>query len=351
MLHTAGSKKKIRGKGKEQSMSYLRNCWYVAAWSSEVEKTIVSCVVLEEPIVLFRKANGEIAALEDRCAHRHVPLSRGHIVGDHIECGYHGLRYSETGACVHVPAQDSIPKRACVRAYAVVERYSWIWIWMGDRELANPDTIPDFHRLSDPAYAASGDTNDIEANYQLVNDNLLDLSHVGYVHGTTIGSDDFGAKGRVKAERTEKGVRVTRWVIDCAPPPSYCKMGAFKPEDRIDRWQIIDFEPPSCIDIHVGGALTGTGAPEGNRVGGLGMWVMNAMTPVSPTRTRYFWAVGRDFRSDNEMLTKIMHREVSTAFDQDKDILKSQQEAITRLHDPENVDIVADAGGIQARKA
>ena len=221
---------------------------------------------------------------------------------------------------------------------------------MGDRELANPDTIPDFHRLSDPAYAAAGGTNEIEANYQLVNDNLLDLSHVGYVHGTTIGTDDFGAKGRVKAERTENGVRVTRWVIDCAPPPSYCKMGAFAPEDRIDRWQIIDFEPPSCIDIHVGGALTGTGAPEGKRIGGLGMWVMNAMTPVSPTRTRYFWAVGRDFRSDNEMLTKIMHREVSTAFDQDKDILKSQQEAITRLHDPENVDIVADAGGIQARR-
>ena len=331
-------------------MSYLRDCWYVAAWSRDIEAAIVVRSILEQPVVLYRKADGAIVALEDRCAHRQVPLSRGRIVGDLIECGYHGLQFDSSGACVRIPAQDTIPARACVRSYPIVERYGWVWIWMGEAARATPASIPDFHQLSDPAYAATGGTNEIEANYELVNDNLLDLSHVGYVHESTIGNDEFGSKGKITTERTEKGIRVTRWAIDCPPPPTYCKTGAFRPEDRIDRWAIIDYEAPSFINIHVGGVLTGTGGPEGRRVGGIGMWVMNAMTPVSPTNTSDFWAVGRDFAADNNALTQLMHREVSTAFDQDKEILKCQQESISRTPDAQTIDIAADAGGRQARR-
>ena len=331
-------------------MGYLRNCWYVAAWSRDIGQSPIGREILEESVVLYRTSGGAVVALEDRCAHRHVPLSRGKVNGDLIECGYHGLRYDCAGMCVHVPAQDAISPRARIKRYRVEERHGWVWVWMGDFHRATPDTIPDFHRLADPSYAATGGTNQIAANYELVNDNLMDLSHVGYVHGTTIGNDEFGPKATIKAERTDKGVRVTRWVIDCAPPPTYCKAGVFIPSDRIDRWAIIDFEPPGYINIHVGGVMTGSGGPEGKRVGGLSMWVMNAMTPVSSTATNYFWAVGRDFQTSNEALTKLLHAEVSTAFNQDKEILEIQQSSILKFKASANMDIVADAGSLQARR-
>ena len=173
-------------------MSYLRNSWYVAAWSKDIAADIVVRTIIEQPVVMYRKSDGAIVALEDRCAHRQVPLSRGRIVGDLIECGYHGLQFDASGACVRIPAQDTIPTRACVKSYPVVERHGWVWLWMGEAARATPATVPDFHRLDDPAFAATGDTNEIAANYELVNDNLLDLSHVGYVHGSTIGNDEFG---------------------------------------------------------------------------------------------------------------------------------------------------------------
>ena len=99
----------------------------------------------------------------------------------------------------------------------------------GSRVLADKDAIPDFSRVEDPAFAATGTTNVVKANFELINDNLMDLSHVGYVHGSTIGTTEMGGKAQMKTERTEKGVRVTRWVFDCPPPPTYVKTGSLSP--------------------------------------------------------------------------------------------------------------------------
>jgi phenylpropionate dioxygenase-like ring-hydroxylating dioxygenase large terminal subunit len=329
---------------------FMRDSWYVAAWAKDLTRTLLTRTIVGEPIVFYRKENGEPVALEDRCAHRHAPLHLGRLVGDNLQCGYHGLTFGCDGLCTFIPSQDKIPVKARVKSYPVVERNDWIWIWMGERALADPNTIPDFARVGDPAFAPTGATNIVKANFELINDNLMDLSHVGYVHGSTIGTTEMGGKAHMKTERTEKGVRVTRWVIDCATPPTYLKTGIFSDKDRIDRWQIIDFEPPCFITIHVGGALTGTGAPEGKRAGGLGMWVMNAMTPATESETHYFWAVGRDFAPDNPAVTKAVHAEVAKAFDEDKHILEEQQKVIHLFVDPENVDIVSDAGSIQARR-
>jgi phenylpropionate dioxygenase-like ring-hydroxylating dioxygenase large terminal subunit len=329
---------------------FMRDSWYVAAWAKDITRTLLARTILGEPIVFYRKENGDPVALEDRCAHRHAPLHLGRLVGDNLQCGYHGLMFGYDGVCTFIPSQDKIPAKARVKSYPVVERNDWIWVWMGERAVADANRIPDFSRVGDPAFASTGTTNVVKANFELINDNLMDLSHVGYVHGSTIGTTEMGGKAHMKTERTEKGVRVTRWVIDCPAPPTYQKTGIFSDKDRIDRWQIIDFEPPCFITIHVGGALTGTGAPEGTRVGGIGMWVMNAMTPATETETHYFWAVGRDFVVDNPAVTNALHAEVAKAFDEDKHILEEQQKVIHLFVDPENVDIVSDAGTVQARR-
>ncbi|MDA9439646.1 hypothetical protein XH98_11000 [Bradyrhizobium sp. CCBAU 51745] len=329
---------------------YLRNCWYVAAWSRDVGDMPVGRIVLDEPVVLYRKADGSIVALEDRCAHRHAPLHCGRVLGSDIQCGYHGLVFNEEGVCTKVPGQTATPLQARVRKYRALERYAFVWIWMGDPDLADPDVIPDFARMSDPTFAPTGAVNHVRAHYELLNDNLLDLSHVGYVHCSTIGTPEMGEKATVRTERTEHGIRVTRWVIDCAPPPTHVRSGIFRQGDRVDRWQIIDFLPPSFIQIHVGSAKTGTGAPEGNRVGGLGMWIMNAMTPETPVSTNYYWGVARDFQVHSPETTRLIFNEITTAFEEDKQILEAQQRSIELFAGPSSVNIPADAGGIQARR-
>lgn len=329
---------------------YLKGSWYVAAWSKDIGRALSVQTLLGESVVLFRKSDGEVVALENRCAHRHVPLGAGALIGDEIECAYHGLRYDGSGQCVRVPSQERIPSRAKVRTYPIVERYGWVWIWMAAAEAADPAAIPDFSKLSDPAFAAAGGTKMVRANYELITDNLMDLSHVGFVHRETIGNQDMGEKGTIKVERSDRGVRVTRWVIDVPPPPTYVRTGVISADQNVDRWQIIDFEPPCYVNIYVGGVATGTGAPEGNRVGGLGLWVMNAMTPLTATTSNYFWAVGRDFNIGNAQVTEFMRNEISRTFDEDSAILELQQSTMDLFSHPASVDILADAGGLQARR-
>ena len=158
---------------------FLRNYWYVAATDAEIERKPLGRIILGEPIVFYRLEDGTPVALEDRCAHRHLPLSMGKLVGDTLQCHYHGLRYDQTGTCVRVPGQDLIPRSARVRSYPVVERYHWLWIWMGDPALADPDKITDFHWLDDPNWGAKGQYLHVKGNWQLVVDNLLDLTHSG----------------------------------------------------------------------------------------------------------------------------------------------------------------------------
>jgi phenylpropionate dioxygenase-like ring-hydroxylating dioxygenase large terminal subunit len=155
---------------------FLRNYWYVAATDAEISRRPLGRMILGEPIVLFRAEDGTPVAFEDRCPHRHLPLSMGRLVGDTLQCLYHGLRFGRDGRCVYIPGQEHIPQAAKVRCYPVVERYRWIWIWMGDPMLADPAAIADFHWLDDPNWGAKGAYLHVEANWQLVVDNLLDLS-------------------------------------------------------------------------------------------------------------------------------------------------------------------------------
>ena len=172
-----------------------------------------------------------------------------------------------------------------MKTYPVVERYKWLWIWMGDPALADPAKIVDYHWLDDPNWGAKTDYLHAECNWQLVNDNLLDLTHLAFVHETTIGNMALVEHAAVRVQRTPHGVQVTRWIIDQPAPPTFVKVGGFT--GNVDRWQIIDYTPPSFIRLDVGATPTGTGAPEGRRVGGIQMRNLNAMTPEteSPPRT------------------------------------------------------------------
>ena len=329
---------------------FLRNCWYVAAWDHEVtHMNLLRRILLDEPVVFYRTEDGRPVALADRCCHRHAPLSRGRLRGDALECPYHGFTYDPSGACIAVPGQANIPPGARVRSYPVVERHHWLWIWMGDPALADPASIEDFHWIDDPAWRSAGERLELQANYVLLVENLLDLSHLSYVHPTTLGTDKV-AQTPMKAERLERGVRVTRWVMDSPPPPFFQRAGGFAADQHVDRWQIIDWSPPAFVRLDVGCALTGTGAREGDRSHGISMRNLNAITPETERTTHYFWAQAHNFGLDKPWLTDLIFQNVHTAFLEDLAIIGAQQANLELGAVPPRIDMNHDAGGIAARR-
>src|SRR5215210_9435179 len=98
-------------------MNFPLNCWYVAATSDEVDRSLLGRRLLDRAVVLYRLESGAVVALDDRCAHRAFPLSAGRLAGDEVVCGYHGFAYDSAGACVRIPSQDSVPAGVCVTAF------------------------------------------------------------------------------------------------------------------------------------------------------------------------------------------------------------------------------------------
>ncbi len=327
---------------------FLRNAWYVGAWGTEVgRQKPLRRTLLNEPVVFYRKEDGTPVALEDKCAHRHAPLSEGKLQGDNIECPYHGLQYDQTGACVRVPGQSTVPPGCAVRSYPVVEKYQWVWIWMGDPAQADPDDIEDFHWMDHPDWRAKGELLHLEANYKLLVENLLDLSHLSFIHPTTLGTDAV-AETPMKHTRTDRSVTVTRWVMDSVPPPFFQKAGGFAADEKVDRWQHITWTPPAFVRLDVGAAKAGTGAIDGDRSQGFTMRNLNAITPETDKTTHYFWAQAHDFRIDEPWVTDLLVQNVHTAFMEDLWIIKLQQENIDSGKTPPRVDINHDGGGLQA---
>jgi len=298
--------------------NFPRNAWYVAAWDHEVTaKQPLARTIAGRPLALWRNSDGRAVALADACWHRLAPLSKGKVLGDEIQCPYHGLRYNSAGRCTSMPAQETINPSAVVPSYPVVERYRYVWVWVGDPDLADPAAVPDMHQMDSPEWAGDGETIYAPCNYQLVLDNLMDLTHEEFVHSSSIGQDEL-SEAEFEVSHSDRGVTVTRWMRDIDPPPFWLKnMRDRFPgfTGKVDRWQIIHFEAPSTIRIDVGVAKAGTGAPEGDRSQGVNGFVMNTITPETARTSHYFWAFMRNYRLESQTITTQL-RQGRTAVEQ-----------------------------------
>lgn len=327
-------------------MSFLKNIWYAAAWSADLGTEPMARTILGEPVVLYRRADGTPVALEDRCCHRALPLSMGRIEGDNIVCGYHGLRFAPTGACVEVPGQSAIPPGAAVPSYPIVERWRTLWIWMGEPEAADETTVPELFWLDDPGWVPSPGYIHMNADYRLLVDNLLDLTHVTYIHKHTIAGDPSEGLVPVKTERDGNAVRVGRWMLDTPPPPMFAAAGGFT--GNVDRWQLITWRPPSTVVLDIGSADTGTGAPEGDRSRGISMWSTHLITPETETSTHYFWSNSYQVvgKAIDPATTELSYQQIFQAFHQDWEVFGLQEE---NWDDRPVIDTNQDAGAIAAR--
>lgn len=327
---------------------YLRNSWYVAAWDHEVGDGLVPVRVLDEAIVLFRKTNGQVAALEDACPHRKLPLSMGRIKGDEVECGYHGLTFDCTGTCTRVPGADKIPHVAQVRAYPIAERYGLLWVWMGDADHADPSTIFAVDHWEDPAWGINrGESMVLDCNYLLMTDNLLDPSHVAWVHQSSFGN---AATEEAALETTvgENGVTVWRWMLDIEPAPFYAPYLAFP--GKCDRKQHYEVRYPSAAIIKAIFCPSGTGG-EGRTLPPetFLMDSYNFMTPIDANHTKYYWFQMRNFAPDDAEISAQFAKSVRGAFDEDRAVLAAVHKGLTEMRTP-NLDLKIDVGPLRFRR-
>ncbi|HEY8267842.1 MAG TPA: aromatic ring-hydroxylating dioxygenase subunit alpha [Xanthobacteraceae bacterium] len=320
---------------------FVNNAWYVAGWDREVTATPRPRMFLNQPVVLYRTAEGKAVALEDRCCHRHYPLSRGKVIGESIQCGYHGLRFDGTGACVEIPGQDMIPRNAKVRSYPITEKYGWVWIWMGDPARADLALIPNWWWCEHKDWAfTKPDMLHINCNYELVTDNLLDVTHLAYVHATSIGTSAI-TEFPIKVEREENRVRMTRWVIDRPAPPMYQAAGQFP--GNADRGQLVEFQPPAFTVNFAQVADTGTGAPQGkpgNRR--IDLMALSAPTPETDKTTHYFFGFVRNFALEDPKLEEMMGVGFVNVFKEDVAVLDAQQHTMDLMPNAPEIDIKVD---------
>jgi phenylpropionate dioxygenase-like ring-hydroxylating dioxygenase large terminal subunit len=328
---------------------YLKNVWYVAAWADEIAEGLHSTRVLGEKICLFLGEDNQPVAFEDYCPHRRMPLSMGKLKNGLLECGYHGLTFDCEGVCVAAAANNNrIPDNASLRLYPTAERYGLIWIWMGDPAKANTDNIFEVEHFNDPAWGYNrGQAINVECNYQYINDNLLDPTHVAWVHASTFG-EATTKDTPLEFEVQDSGVTVSRWMLDCEPAPFYKKVIEF--EGRCDRLQHYEVRFPSLAIIRAVFTPSGTGGKDGKLHANT--FIMNSynfMTPVDERNTRYYWFQTRNIKPDDENISTIMSDGVKTAFEEDRVILNAQQKGMDEK--PGNtISMHSDAGGFRFRR-
>jgi vanillate monooxygenase len=328
------------------------NAWYAAAWGHEIKHELVARTICEKDVVFYRRGDGTVAALEDACWHRLLPLSLGRLKGDEVVCGYHGLVFNSAGRCTYMPAQKTINPSAAVRAYPVIERHQLVWIWPGDPALADPGKMPDLHWNDGIDWVGEGGTfYKLGCDYRLVIDNLMDLTHETYVHVGTIG-DEAITGTPFEVSHTDHTATVTRWMINIEPPPFWAaQLGE---PGKVDRWQIIYFQAPSVIVGDVGVARTGTGALQGDRSQGVNGAFLAAISPETERTCHYFWNFVRTFKKDDAQLTRdINHAHVNNGqgvYDQDVIVLEAQQKAIDKNPRMPFYNLNIDAGALWGRR-
>jgi vanillate O-demethylase monooxygenase subunit len=327
---------------------YLTNAWYVAATSNELGREPLAVTMLEEDLVLYRRTDGKVTALENACPHRKLPLSMGRVKGDHIECGYHGLTFDRTGTCVRAACVERLPSHAHVRPYPAEERYGLIWVWMGAAEQADPATIFHVEHWGDPAWGLNaGDSMAVDCNYLYVTDNLLDPSHVAWVHQSSFGNAAC-ADTALQTTVSDQGVTVSRWMLDTEPAPFYAPFLKFS--GNCDRKQHYEVHFPSHAIIKAIFVPAGTGG-DGRAIhpDAFLMDSYNFMTPVNEDRTRYFWFQLRNFAPGDAQVSATFAASVRDAFEEDRVVMQAVHRGMKYKRTP-NIGLAIDAGPQRFRR-
>lgn len=334
--------------GKKKDL--IMNAWYNAGWDYMVgqgKDALIARQIANERVVLYRKPNGEVVALDDRCPHRQAALSLGRKEGETIRCMYHGMKFDSDGQCIEIPNQARIPTEACVRKYPVVERDNWIWVWMGDLDKVDESLIPDAVGYGDPLWNMKTSHLEINANYRLEIANLADLSHVSWTHAKTIaGSEHWSyVKPKFKILENGMGLNTTYWIRD-VPPPAL--MQHLYPEGTLIDTHLNITHTLPCTWI-MNFRIFAAGSAEAIEAGGEGQllvdtWTCQAITPRDEDHLDYYMSWGAYKEHEFPGLSDLLVEILDIAFDEDKRTLEAQHIRMSEKPDFPMIDIVHDAG-------
>ena len=271
--------------------NYPRETWWVAATSTEIGTRPVQRWILGLPVVLYRRADGNVVALDDRCAHRWAPLSRGQIEGDDIACPYHGFRFGPDGRCTHIPTQKVVPNVVRVRSYPVREQAPFVWVYTGSAEgLVDAEPPAELDWAVDPIRVTASGAMEVACNFMAIHENVLDLSHFPIAHAATLGVTDWTRPPKV--EKTNNTVDFLQR-FDATPLPAHygvpTGIGCERPATRINWGRYIS---PA---LHCGGVDIEDPNPAPGGRTHFNLKVLHAVTPMDAGRTRYWWFFSQDY--------------------------------------------------------
>ncbi len=330
---------------------FPKNTWYVACAAHDIDTKPLGRKICNESIVFYRDDNGQVAAVEDFCPHRGAPLSLGYVCKGKLVCGYHGLEMGRDGKTIAMPGQR-VQGFPAIKSYPVQERYGFIWVWTGDAERADPALIPHMEWYDNPEWAYGGGLYHVKADYRLMIDNLMDLTHETYVHATSIGQpeiDETPCKTVVNGDE----VVTSRFMENIPAPPFWraaLRAKGLADDVPVDRWQICRFTPPSHVMIEVGVAHAGHGgydAPAEHKVYSV---VVDFITPETDTSMWYHWGMARKFNPQDTALTDQIREGQGKIFGEDLEMLERQQANLSAFPERKLLKLNIDAGGVQARR-
>jgi len=330
--------------GADPAANYPLNCWYVAADSAEIGAGLLARTLLGRPVVLYRQRSGAIAALDDRCPHRSFPLSQGTVSDDQVVCGYHGMTFAADGRCVRVPSQQNVPYDARVTSFPVREEKPFVWLWLGDpgrAAFADPPALP---WLQDERWTTFGETFQVEANYMLLHENALDLTHFPYVHPESSPVGYLKTPPQLQIEVSETSVsyhrdfppgRLVGWQAETT--------GLSSDREYAQRESGIFVSPALHVDrMHV--------FPDGNGSGRYDKILTRAFTPLSTDRTAVFWQVSRNYLTDRPEVSEQLRAVHRRTLHADKRVLEAIQARVGTGPQRAEFNVTADLAALRAHR-
>lgn len=324
-----------------------KNCWYVVANRQDVGRELLGRTVVNTPLVIYRTQGGEAVVLDGRCPHRHFPLAKSHLEGDTVRCGYHGFVFDASGQCVEVPSQDHTPRACRVRKYPSVEHGLWLWVWVGDEDKADPALLPSLTEIGLEGEGLTGHPlirREVACRYQLLNDNLFDLSHLAYLHGTSIGTPENASTPEELVKRPGFVSSIRR--IKDAPVPA-TMWESLEGYQTIDRAMGMASYLPG---FHAGTTEVSIPAGHPTQGGERLMWnrVYHCITPCTPRTTLYHFAIATSGNSDPAALKAALDPVI------DEDVFASEEiEKIIDLYDgnpPPELMVKSDTNAVEGRR-
>jgi vanillate O-demethylase monooxygenase subunit len=330
---------------------FPKNAWYVACMPEEIDDKPLGRKICNEAIVFYRGPDNAVAALEDFCPHRGAPLSLGSVIEGKLVCGYHGLEMGCDGKTIAMPGQR-VRGFPAIRAYPVVERYGFVWVWPGDPAQADEARLHRLEWAESPEWAYGGGLYHIHCDYRLMIDNLMDLTHETYVHATSIGQPEID-ETPTKTTTEGDAVITARHMENIMAPPFWrmALRGNHLADDvPVDRWQICRFTPPSHVLIEVGVAHAGNGGYNADARFKASSIVVDFITPETETSIWYFWGMARNFNPNDKALTASIREGQAKIFGEDLEMLERQQKNLLAHPDRALLKLNIDSGGVQSRR-